>query len=100
MFITHQTSKAEALECVGHNGWVVRFLKDELKNDFEIGLKAVKNNGKTIKELSPNLRKNKQIVLEALKNFDNAYIYACESIKKEPEIAKLISASKTKHLNG
>ncbi len=89
MFVNEKTQKVKALEFAKKNGWIVRFLKDELKNDFEIGLEAVKNNGKTIRELGVVLRKNKQIVIEASSTFPNAYLFADKSILEEKEIIEL-----------
>jgi len=72
------------LAAVKQNGYALKYVSKELKNDPEIVLAAIKENGATLKFASKELRNNPEIILEAMKQNGHAFQYASEELRNNP----------------
>jgi ABC-type iron transport system FetAB ATPase subunit len=80
---------------VDHNGLLLEYFCDELKNDSEIGLIAVKSTGDALEFLSESLKNNKEIMLKAVVGNIDGLNYKnklCKKWIKDEELLKIFNA--------
>ncbi len=64
----YTNSKAILSELINRDALVLRFFTKELKNDFDIVMRAVKSSGEALEYASDELKNDREIVLEAVKS--------------------------------
>ena len=74
------------LNYVNRNGYNLRFVNEELKNNKEIVLEAVKNYGDALAYASDELKNNREIVLATVNNDGKALAYASNELKNDRDI--------------
>lgn len=79
-------SKKQALEYVRQHGYLLQYLSDELKDDYDVVLSALKENPSTFKYASERLRDNKELALISMKDFGYSLEFASCRLKSDKEV--------------
>ena len=77
------------LNILTSNGYYLRYLPDEWKNDFEAAKIACTNNANAFDEVSDELKANKEVLLAAISRDGKALERASDELKADREIAKI-----------
>jgi len=84
-----KTNRKLLLEILKVNGYFLKLLSDEDKNDIEIVQIALKDNKFAYQYISKDLKKNKKLLLLALEDGGEILEYAIDSFKADREVAEL-----------
>ena len=79
-------TKKEALEYVKKQGYLLRYLSLELKDDYDVVLTALKENSFAIEHASERLKNNKELALLAVKEYGYPLEHVSERLKNDKEV--------------
>ena len=74
-------AKTIVSNCVKHNGSILKYFSEEIRNNKGIVLIAVANNGNELKDASDKLKKDREVVLTATNTGKSMGFFSNESIK-------------------
>ena len=84
--IVRHPEREEWVNEVKKNGYELKFVSDELKNDKEIVLVAVTEYGVALEYASDTLRNDREVVLAAVRQDGDALVHASDELKNDREI--------------
>ncbi|CAK8996822.1 unnamed protein product [Durusdinium trenchii] len=71
------------MAAVEQHWMALQYASEELRDDFDVGLRAVKANGLALRETGPQCKDNANLVMEAVSNDGRALQYASENLRRD-----------------
>ena len=80
------SAKEKALKKVANNGYDLKDVEEEFKNDKEVVMAALNNSGYALQYASDELKDDKEVVMAAVNNDGEALQYAADELKDDKEV--------------